>query len=44
MSPGATISNKDRRFNRLDTKLAKDSRVEIYPFLAQYLNPPNPVK
>lgn len=31
-------------FNRLDTKLAKESRVEIYRFLAQYLNPPNPVK
>jgi len=31
-------------FNRIDTKLAKESRVEIYRFLAQYLNPPNPVK
>jgi dipeptidyl aminopeptidase/acylaminoacyl peptidase len=31
-------------FNRLDTKLAKDSRAEIYRFLAKYLNPPNPVK
>jgi dipeptidyl aminopeptidase/acylaminoacyl peptidase len=31
-------------FNRLDTKLAKDSRTEIYRFLAKYLNPPNPVK
>ncbi|MGH9852451.1 MAG: alpha/beta hydrolase family protein [Blastocatellia bacterium] len=31
-------------FNRIDTKLAKESRVEIYRFLAQYLSPPNPVK
>jgi dipeptidyl aminopeptidase/acylaminoacyl peptidase len=31
-------------FNRIDTKLAKESRVEIWRFLAQYLNPPNPVK
>jgi dipeptidyl aminopeptidase/acylaminoacyl peptidase len=31
-------------FNRLDTKLAKDSRVEVYRFLARYLNPPNPPK
>ena len=31
-------------FNRLDTKLAKESRAEIYRFLAKYLNPPNPVK
>jgi dipeptidyl aminopeptidase/acylaminoacyl peptidase len=31
-------------FNRLDTKLAKDSRAEIYRFLAKYLNPPNPVR
>lgn len=31
-------------FNRLDTKLAKDSRAEIYRFLAKYLSPPNPVK
>jgi len=31
-------------FNRLDTKLAKDSRAEIYRFLAKYLNPPNPFK
>ena len=29
-------------FNRLDTKLAKDSRAEIYKFLAKHLNPPNP--
>ena len=27
------------QFNRLDTKLAKDSRAEIYKFLAQYLKP-----
>ena len=31
-------------FNRLDTKLAQDSRQEIYRFLARYLKPPNPVK
>jgi dipeptidyl aminopeptidase/acylaminoacyl peptidase len=31
-------------FNRLDTKLAKESRAEIYRFLAKHLNPPNPVK
>lgn len=31
-------------FNRIDTKLAKESRAEIYRFLAKYLNPPNPVK
>jgi dipeptidyl aminopeptidase/acylaminoacyl peptidase len=31
-------------FNRIDTKLAQESRAEIYRFLAGYLNPPNPVK
>jgi dipeptidyl aminopeptidase/acylaminoacyl peptidase len=31
-------------FNRIDTKLAKESRAEIYRFLAAHLNPPNPVK
>jgi dipeptidyl aminopeptidase/acylaminoacyl peptidase len=31
-------------FNRLDTKPAKESRAEVYRFLAKYLNPPNPVK
>jgi hypothetical protein len=31
-------------FNRIDTRLAKESRLEIWRFLAQYLNPPNPVK
>jgi dipeptidyl aminopeptidase/acylaminoacyl peptidase len=31
-------------FNRIDTKLAKESRAEAYRFLAKYLNPPNPVK
>ncbi len=31
-------------FNRIDTKLAKESRAEIYRFLAQHLNPPNPMK
>ena len=31
-------------FNRLDTKAAKEIRVEIYKFLAGYLNPPTPIK
>jgi dipeptidyl aminopeptidase/acylaminoacyl peptidase len=31
-------------FNRLDTKLAKESRAEVYRFLAKHLSPPNPVK
>ncbi len=31
-------------FNRLDTKLARESRAEVYRFLAKYLNPPSPVK
>lgn len=31
-------------FNRIDTKLAKESRAEIWRFLAAYLNPPAPVK
>jgi dipeptidyl aminopeptidase/acylaminoacyl peptidase len=31
-------------FNRLDTKLAKESRAEVYRFLAKYLKPPEPVK
>jgi dipeptidyl aminopeptidase/acylaminoacyl peptidase len=32
------------QFNRLDTRLAKESRAEVYRFLAKYLDPPNPVK
>lgn len=32
------------QFNRLDTKYARDSRAEIYRFLAKHLNPPEPVK
>jgi dipeptidyl aminopeptidase/acylaminoacyl peptidase len=28
-------------FNRIDTKLAKESRAEAYRFLAKYLSPPN---
>ena len=32
------------QFNRLDTKSAKESRAEVYRFLAKHLNPPNPVK
>jgi dipeptidyl aminopeptidase/acylaminoacyl peptidase len=31
-------------FNRLDTRLAKESRAEIYRFLAKYLAPPNAIK
>jgi dipeptidyl aminopeptidase/acylaminoacyl peptidase len=31
-------------FNRIDTKLAKESRAEVYRFLAKYLKPPEPVK
>jgi dipeptidyl aminopeptidase/acylaminoacyl peptidase len=31
-------------FNRTDTKLAKDSRAEIWRFLAGYLHPANPPK
>jgi dipeptidyl aminopeptidase/acylaminoacyl peptidase len=30
-------------FNRTDTKLAKESRREVYRFLAGYLHPPNPM-
>jgi dipeptidyl aminopeptidase/acylaminoacyl peptidase len=30
------------QFNRLDTKLAKESRAEIYRFLGRYLKPPKP--
>ena len=29
-------------FNRLDTRFAKESRREVYQFLAKYLSPPNP--
>ena len=31
-------------FNRLDTKLIRDSREDIYRFLARYLSPPAAVK
>jgi dipeptidyl aminopeptidase/acylaminoacyl peptidase len=31
-------------FNRIDTKLAKESRAEVYRFLAKHLKPPQPVK
>jgi dipeptidyl aminopeptidase/acylaminoacyl peptidase len=31
-------------FNRLDTRLARESRTEIYRFLAKHLNPPRTVK
>jgi dienelactone hydrolase len=30
-------------FNRTDTRLARESRREVYKFLAQYLHPQNPV-
>jgi dipeptidyl aminopeptidase/acylaminoacyl peptidase len=30
------------QFERLDTKLAKEARAEVYRFLAPHLNPPNP--
>jgi dipeptidyl aminopeptidase/acylaminoacyl peptidase len=32
------------QFNRLDTKFARESRAEIYRFLAKHLSPPEPVK
>ena len=32
------------RFNRADTKLAQESRREVYRFLAGYLHPANPIK
>ena len=31
-------------FDRIDTKLAKEIRMKIYKFLAEYLNPPTPFK
>ena len=31
-------------FNRLDTRLARESRLEVYRFLAPYLHPDKPVK
>jgi dipeptidyl aminopeptidase/acylaminoacyl peptidase len=31
-------------FNRLDTEKARESRREVYRFLAQYLSPPNPLR
>jgi dipeptidyl aminopeptidase/acylaminoacyl peptidase len=31
-------------FNRIDTKLAKESRAEVYRFLGKYLNPPHPAR
>jgi dipeptidyl aminopeptidase/acylaminoacyl peptidase len=32
------------QFNRLDTKGARESRAEVYRFLAKHLSPPNPAK
>jgi acetyl esterase/lipase len=32
------------QFNRLDTRLARESRAEAYRFLAKYLKPPSPAK
>jgi len=31
-------------FNRTDTKMARDSRMEVYKFLASYLHPAKPVQ
>jgi dipeptidyl aminopeptidase/acylaminoacyl peptidase len=31
-------------FNRIDTKLARESRLEAYRFLGKYLSPANPLK
>jgi dipeptidyl aminopeptidase/acylaminoacyl peptidase len=31
-------------FNRIDTKLAKESRAEMHRFLAKHLSPPDPVQ
>lgn len=31
-------------FDRIDSRTAKEIRVKIYRFLAQYLNPPKPIK
>jgi dipeptidyl aminopeptidase/acylaminoacyl peptidase len=31
-------------FNRIDTKLAQESRLDMWRFLAKYLNPPSPMK
>ncbi len=31
-------------FDRMDTKKAKQIRIKIYKFLAEYLNPPKPIK
>jgi dipeptidyl aminopeptidase/acylaminoacyl peptidase len=31
-------------FNRIDTKIARESRLEVYRFLAKYLSPPSPLK
>lgn len=30
-------------FDRIDTRLAKEARLEIYGFLARYLKPPKPL-
>ncbi len=32
------------QFNRLDTRFARESRAEVYRFLAKFLNPPDPVE
>ena len=37
-APGA------HQFNRLDTKFARESRAEVYRFLAKHLTPPDPIK
>lgn len=30
-------------FNRMDTKIGREIRIEVYKFLAKYLNPENPI-
>ena len=43
LSPKAKLSG-GHNFNLLDTRLAMDSRHEVYQFLAKYLNPHSPPK
>ena len=31
-------------FNRIDARLARESRAEVYRFLAKHLSPPSPAK
>jgi hypothetical protein len=34
----------EHSFDRIDTKLAKETRMKIYKFLSRYLNSPKPFK